>query len=71
VKTYTITDKELEILSAIERHGTLTDAARALGINVSTASQRVLRLKLRYIQAREFMRQYERWKFRLPKYLEA
>jgi len=67
---YNITDKELELLTALERHGSLKRAAEALGIPVSTASQRLIRLKMRYTFARDFLRDFERWRLRLPRYLE-
>ena len=68
---FSITDKELELLVALERHGRLKDAARALGIKPSTARQRLARLKLRYQLARELCRDFERWRMRIPRYLEA
>ena len=68
---FSITDKELELLVALEGHGRLKDVARALGIKPSTACQRLARLKLRYQPARELCRDFERWGMRIPKYLEA
>jgi len=68
-KSYDITDKELEALMAVERHTTLKDAAETLGMPRSTLATRLMRLRDRARAAKRFLKAYERWAMKLPKYL--
>jgi len=69
-KILEISEKELEMLEAWQKHGTLSEAARALGIPQSTISNRKSRLQWRYHRARDFIREVERWMAKLPGALE-
>lgn len=65
-----VTDKEIEVLEEWREHGTIALAAEVLGIPPTTAYNRVDRLKRRYRQARDFIREVERWMAKLPGALE-
>lgn len=69
-KLLEISKVELEMLEAWVRHGTLKDAAEALGIPLSTLSNRKSRVRWRYRRARDFVREVERWQAKLPGALE-
>mgnify|MGYP000504066508 CR=1 FL=1 len=62
-----ITDKERELLEAIIEHGTMSEAAKKLGISISTASARWSRLMDRLRKARELLREWEYYEIRLPR----
>jgi len=71
-----ISEREREVLEAWMKHGNLLAAAEALKrenkINhISTAYNRISRLKWRYRNAKEFIREFERWARMLPSPLEA
>jgi len=68
-KSIAITDKELEVLMALERHGTLKAVAEVLRLKESTVRSRILRLRMRAEDAKRFLREYERWAGKLLKYL--
>jgi hypothetical protein len=69
-KLLEISKVELEMLEAWAKHGTLKDAAEALSIPLSTLSNRKSRVRWRYRQARDFVREVERWQAKLPGALE-
>jgi len=66
-----LSDKERELLEALVVHGSVKSASEAIDVPPSTASQRLLRLKLRYQRAKLLVTEYERYKLRMPiRYLE-
>ena len=71
-----VSDKELEILEAWAKHGSLLAGAEALKAegkinHISAAYNRVARLKWRYRTAKMFIREFERWAAKLPSPLES
>jgi len=65
-----ITQKERELLALLAKGKNLTEACNELHIKKQTGSQRIRRLKDRYLRARDFCDDYERWRAKLPgKYL--
>ena len=69
-KLLEISEKELELLNAWKKYGSLTAGARALGIPQSTASNRKSRLVWRFRKAKEFCKQVEKAELGLPGALE-
>jgi len=66
-----ITNKELELLESLEFTRGISEASDQLNITEETARQRLYRLKMRYNNAQNFIKEYNRWMGRLPvKYLE-
>jgi molybdenum-dependent DNA-binding transcriptional regulator ModE len=69
-KLLEVSAKEHELLEAWAKYGSLTAAARALGIPQSTMSNRKARLAWRYRRAKQFIREVERLEAKLPGALE-
>ena len=65
-----VTDKETKVLEEWQKQGNITLAAEVLNIPSTTAYNRVARLKWRYRQAKDFIREVERWMAKLPAALE-
>jgi len=61
-----ITHKEKQVLDYVVKLGTLTEACRQLGIKKTTGSSRIRRLKDRYLKARDFVDDYERYQRKMP-----
>jgi hypothetical protein len=69
-RVFEITEKELAMLDAWAKTGSLTAAAKVLDIPQSTMSNRKSRLQWRFKRARDFCRDVERQMARLPGALE-
>jgi hypothetical protein len=69
-RVFEVTEKELAMLDAWAKTGSLTAAAKILNIPQSTMSNRKSRLQWRFKRARDFCRQVERQMARLPGALE-
>lgn len=65
-----ISEKEIEMLEAWAKHGSLKAASEALDIPLSTLSNRKSKLRWRYRRARQFIREVDKWMARLPGALE-
>lgn len=70
-KFLAISEKELQVLEAWSKHGSIKAAAEVLGIPPTTAYTRITRLKWRYRTAKEFIREFDRWASKLPSPLEV
>ena len=64
-KAYDLTEKEVELLEALQRQDTVWEAARHLRISQGAAEQRLFRLRMRYDLAVTFVDKYRSWKSRL------
>ena len=61
-----LTEGEKEVLEALVRHGTLTKAAKAIGVSVGLASARKQRALGKYLKAQAIIKEYERYRIRAP-----
>lgn len=60
-----LTDKQREILDEVLAHGDVGKACEKLGINPSSAYQRLYRLRNKYELEKRFIETYERYKIRI------
>lgn len=66
-----LTEKEKEFLDAYIRHKSVTKAAKVLGISLQLASARKHRSLMKYLKAKEIIKEFENFKIRAPSLLEV
>lgn len=65
-----LTEKEKDVLDAYIRHKSLTKASKALGISIQLASARKHRALMKYLKAKEVVKEYEQIRIRAPSLLD-
>jgi DNA-directed RNA polymerase specialized sigma24 family protein len=63
---FTLTQKEKDLLYLLTKGRNLREACKELGVSLQTGSQRLRRIRDRYLRAREFIEEYERFRSKLP-----
>ena len=64
--TYYLSEKEKDVLEGILKEGSISKAAKRLGISDSTAAMRLRRLKDRYAKAKDFIEAVDYYKRKMP-----
>ena len=64
--TYYLSEKEEDVLEGILKEGSISKAAKRLGISDSTAAMRLRRLKDRYAKAKDFIEAVDYYKRKMP-----
>lgn len=61
-----MTEKERATLEAVIKHGSITRAAGALRLPISTVSQRVMRMSIKARRYELWTKEFERYKLQMP-----